>query len=115
MLPLAVVSIIGVEGGARVLGLLVLGVGRRRRGRAVSILLLLVVVALVAALVVVVHLVAVLVVSPGLAVGRHPASAVDGRDATAAATTRREPAGTMISIFAVDGMENVQRGDLQAY
>lgn len=99
VLPLTVVSVVGVKGGARVLGLLVLGVGRWRRGRAVSILLLLVVIALVAALVVVVHLVVVLVVAPRLVVGSHPASAVDGRDATAAATTRGESERTMVSIL----------------
>jgi hypothetical protein len=46
-----------------------------------------------------VHLVVVLVVAPRLVVGSHPASAVDGRGATAAATTRGESKGTMVSIL----------------
>lgn len=89
----SVVTVVGVEGGACMLRLLVLlSVCRRRWGRGVTSvrLLLLEIAALgVLVVVVVVHLMVILLVIAVLS-WRHPSGAVHGLDAATATTTRDE-------------------------
>lgn len=81
----AVVAVVGVEGRAGVLGLLVLAVGGRRRRRRVPAVGRLLLEVAVLGRGVVVHLVLLLLVLARR--GRHPAGAVDGLDAATATTT----------------------------
>lgn len=89
---LTIVAVVGVECRASVLRLLLLAIGGRRTIATIVLLVSSLVVTLVVTtlVAVIVGLVVVVVMAPGL--GRHPASAVDGLNATALTTTGNEAA-----------------------
>lgn len=118
VLRIAVVSVIGVERGARALRHLLLAVGGRRVVVALRLVVALVLVVLgLVSLVVVVHL--VLLVLVVLADGGHPACSVHGLSAAAATATSGAAVSLLVSLlclyFGVAGCERDGKGSSGKY